>query len=461
MDITATDWDVLVIGGGLTGVIAATAAARNGATTLLVERDGALGGTMTACLVGPMMTFHAVNEQVIRGLPQELVDRLVARGASPGHILDTSGYVATVTPFDAEALRLVAQQMVLASGARILFHTTVTDTTMAGDTITGVVTHAHGTTRTLRGRVVIDATGDADVAALAGAPTTYGRPADGLVQPVSLMFRVASWDRESFTAYVMAHPEVLRLSRHGIAPYRTEPLVAVSGFGDLLQQATAAGELGDLRREHVLFFNTHRPDEVTVNMSRVAGVNPLDPESLTAAEIAAREQVHTIMAFLRRRVPGFAHAHIAAVGARVGVRESRRIAGEVVLTGDDIRTGRRWPDAIARSAYPIDIHPPTGLATLDEPGLHDDFANQGVTYDIPYRALVPQSVEGLLAAGRCISTTPEAHGATRVSPSCMAFGQAAGTAAALAVRAGIAPRAVDIAALQRTLIAHGAHLDLA
>lgn len=451
-------YDVLVIGGGLSGVIAATAAARNGARTLLVERDGALGGTMTACLVGPMMTFHSATEQVIRGMPQELVDRLVKCGASPGHILDTSGYVATITPFDVEGLRLVAQRMVLESAAGILLHASVTGVEMTDQRVTGVRIYTDGKERSLYAHTVVDATGDATIAALAGAPTAYGRPEDGLVQPVSLLFKVSGWDREAFTDYAIAHPDTLRLSQQGVAPYRTERLVAVCGFNDLLQRAITAGELGNLRREHVLFFNTHRPDEVTVNMSRVSGVNPLDPDSLSAAEVEAREQVDAIITFLRRHIPGFTNAQVVATGSRVGVRESRRIVGEVVLTANDIREGRRWPDAIARSAYPIDIHAPTGLSAADDPGLHDDFVSQGVTYEIPYRALVPRAVDGLIVAGRCISTTSEAHGATRVSPSCMAFGQAAGTAAALAVRQGCVPREVDVSELRHILVQQGASL---
>ncbi len=460
--LRTTQWDVIVVGGGMAGTTAAIAAARNGASTLLIEKDACLGGTLTTCLVGPMMTFHSATEQVIRGLPQEIVDRLIGLGASPGHILDTSGYVATVTPFDAEMLKLVAERMVHEAGAEILYHTLLTAATAApnsrGESAQTLTATHRGTITELHAKVVIDATGDADVAARAGAPCDLGRPEDGLVQPVSLMFRVTGWDKESFTAYAITHPEVLRLSRHGAEPYKTQPLVAVAGFSDILREEMAAGNLGDLQREHVLFFNTHRPDEVTVNMSRVTGTNPLDAGSMTEAEIRAREQVFAIMDFLRRRIPGFRHARIAAIGSRVGVRESRRIIGDVVLTSDDIRQGRSWPDVIARSAYPIDIHSPTGKKdeALDEYG--DDFVSRGTTYQIPYRALLPRDTEHLLVAGRCISTTAEAHGATRVSPTCMATGQAAGTAAALAVRAGVAPRQVDIRDLQRTLRRQGTDL---
>jgi hypothetical protein len=164
------------------------------------------------------------------------------------------------------------------------------------------------------------------------------------------------------------------------------------------------------------------------------------------------------MAFLRRSIPGFADAHIESVGARVGVRESRRVVGEIQLTAEDVREGRSWPDVIARSAYPIDVHSPTGAADPEDEGLQDDFVSKGVTYEIPYRALVPVIIDGLLTAGRNISTTAEAHGATRVSPTCMALGQAAGTAAALAVKTDAAPRRVDVMALQSVLDAQGALL---
>jgi len=447
-------WDVIVVGGGVSGVTAATAAARNGADTLLIEKDAVLGGTMSTCLVGPMMTFHSETGQVVGGLAQEVVDRLMALHASPGHIYDTSGYVATITPFDAEVLKLVAQRMVLEAGAQLLYHSTVMDVVMSGDALQGVVVQGRGAQQTLNATVVIDATGDADVAYKAGAPCEYGRSSDGLVQPVSLMFKVSGWDKAAFTAYVLQHPEVLRLGKQGVAAYAREPFVAVCGFVDALQKSIAAGDI-PLKREHVLFFNTQRPHEVIVNMSRVMEVDVFDPWALTQAEILAREQIFAIFAFLQNQVPGFADASLIGSGARVGIRESRRIVGEYMLTGQDVLNVRQFPDAIARSAYPIDIH----ALKASQPGDWDRKPPTGEAYDIPYGCLVPQEVDGLLAAGRCISTTVEAHGSTRVSPTCMAFGQAAGTAAALAVKKSIPPRQVDGVELRGVLRSQGALLD--
>jgi 2-polyprenyl-6-methoxyphenol hydroxylase-like FAD-dependent oxidoreductase len=446
-------FDVIVAGGGMSGVAAAIAAARNGARTLIVERHNCLGGTMTAASVGPMMTFHdSEGRQVIAGIAQEIVDRLVTLDASPGHIPDTSGYVSTITPFDTEALKLVNQRLALEAGAEILFQTYITDTIVEGETVVGLVVENKGGRQLLGAQVLIDATGDADIAAQAGAPYTVGRPEDGCTQPASLMFRVAGLDLAPLRAYAHAHPEDLRWGPDGPAGFDREPLIAVCGFERTVREAQERGEL-HLDRDHVLFFNTHRPDEAFINMSRVTNLDPLDPWALSRAELAAREQAFEIVAFLRHHIPGCENARIIATGSQIGLRESRRIIGEYVLTGEECLQGCKFADAIARSAYPVDIHQPDGRGNVDL------FLPPGETYDIPYRCLVPQQVEGLLVTGRCISTDHMAHGSTRVSPTCMALGQAAGTAAALAVRRSVTPRQVHTDELRALLQAQGASLN--
>ncbi len=445
-------WDVIVCGGGLSGVCAATAAARSGASVLLVERDGCLGGTMTNALVGPMMTFHSPAGQVVGGLAQEVVDRLMALDASPGHVPDTSDYCPTITPFDAEALKLVCQRMVKEAGGRILYHSLVTGATRQGPELTGIqVTHKAGT-EALRAARVIDATGDADVAWLAGAPFEFGRPEDGRVQPVSLMFKLMNVDSEALRAYTASHPGEADLSEKQALAYMAQPLNKNAGFREKLKKYIDAGRI-PLQREGILFFNTIYEDEVIVNTSRIAGVDPLDPWALSEAENLGREQVAALCEFFRNEIPGFARSRLVAVGQRLGVRESRRIRGEYVLTGEDILRQCRFPDAIARSSYPVDIH---SLV----PGEKSDagFDYHGETYEIPYRCLVPLDVEQLLVAGRCISATREAQGSVRVSPTCMAFGQAAGTAAALSLRQACTPRRVDTDELRRRLREQGALL---
>lgn len=445
-------YDVIVAGGGIAGVAAAVAAARNGARTLIVERHNSLGGTMAAGLVGPMMTFHdQLGRQVIRGLAQEVVDRLVALGASPGHIPDTSGYTSTITPFDSEYLKLVAQRMVLEAGADILYQTFIVEAITVDNTVRGIAIVNKGGRQMLEAGIVIDATGDADVAATAGAACQLGRPGDHLTQPASLMFRVSGIDVDKIRAHAHAHPEEFRLGSRGPQGYDTEQLLAVCGFQDAIRQAREQGEL-HLERDAVLLFSTNWPDQATVNMSRVTRINPVDPWDLSRAEIEAREQVFEIIAFLRRHIPGMQKIRLMDTGAHIGLRESRRIVGEYVLTGDDCVSARHFDDAILRNAYPVDIHQPDGS------GGTDLFLPPGETYTIPYRCLVPVETDGLLAAGRCISTDHVAHASTRTSPTCMALGQAAGTAAALAVRLGVQPRALLTGELQRVLKTQGADL---
>ena len=446
-------WHVIVCGGGLAGVCAATAAARNGARTLLVERDGCLGGTMTNGLVGPMMCFHSPERQVIGGLAQEVVDRLQAMGASPGHILDTSDYCHTITPFDAEALKLVCQRMVLEAGAKTLYHALVTGVVVSGEALTGIeVTHKAGR-ETLTADIIVDATGDADVAWLAGAPCEVGRPSDGRVQPVSLMFKLSHVDNAALQAYTAAHPAEANLSDRQAEAYLAQPLNKNAGFREKLKRYIDEGRI-PLDREGILFFNTVYEDEVIVNTSRVSGVDVLDPWALSEAENLGREQVFGLYEFFKNEMPGFARARLAAVGQRIGIRESRRIVGEYVLTAEDIMSQRRFPDVVAQSAYPIDIHP---LVPHEKEAVVWQYG--GETYDIPYRCLVPLGVDQLLVAGRSISTTREAQGSARVSPTCMAFGQAAGTAAAMAIDQECPPRQIDTGELVRVLAEQGAMLS--
>ena len=444
-----THWNVIVCGGGLSGVCAAAAAARNGAKTLLLERDGSLGGTMTNQLVGPMMTFHAADRQVIGGLAQELVDQLVALGASPGHILDTSDYCPTITPFDAETLKLVAMRMVSGAGAAILYNTWITGVIKDGPAVRGVEVVNKGGRAVLTADVIIDCTGDGDVAALSGAPFEVGRAGDELVQPVSLMFKLANVDNAALRAYTAAHPEEACLSPQQAEAYLRQPLNKNTGFREKLRAYIRAGKI-PIEREDILFFNTAYEDEVIVNTSRVAQVSPLDPWAMSAAENLAREQVFALFDFFRKEIPGFAHARLVAVGSRLGVRESRRIVGDYTLTAEDIMSERRFADAIACSAYPVDIH---SLRPGEDENAADPY--HGQVYEVPYRCLLPRGVEQLLVAGRCISATHEAQGSIRVSPNCMAFGQAAGTAALLSLREECSPRQLDAGLLRRVLARQG------
>ncbi len=441
--------DVLVVGGGNAGCAAALAAARSGARTLLVERYGFLGGTATASMVGPWMTFHSGDDRIVGGIAQEIVDRLVLRGGSSGHVHDASDYVATITPFDPEIHKALLFEMMAESGVALLLHAWFLEAIVDGTRVAGVRVATVGGIRELRGACTIDATADAYVAASAGVPTQQG-DARGRVQPASLMFRLSHVDLAALSAYVRQHPEQMRssLKGHERTPDR---LTAVAGLYELWEAARARGEV-TIPRELVSFFATPYPDEVTVNMTRVIGIDPLDPDDLTRAEVEARAQVTQLLAFFKHNVPGFANARIAATATQIGIRESRRIVGEYTLTAEDVLQGRAFDDAVARSAYPIDIHNPSGSGTTTHR------LAPGAAYEIPYRCLVPTRVDDLLVAGRCISTTHEALASTRLTPTVMTLGQAAGTAAALSVQAGVSPRRLDPAALRARLIHDGVDL---
>jgi hypothetical protein len=441
--------DVLVIGGGNAGCAAAIAAARHGARTMLVERYGFLGGTATASMVGPWMTFHSGDDRIVGGIAQEMVERLMQKGASPGHLADSSDYVSTITPFDPEVHKALLFEMMSEAGVSLMLHAYVLEADVAGDTVTGARFATVGGPRTFLGRVVIDATADAVVAASAGVPTQQGDER-GRVQPASLMFRLSHVDLNELAAYLREHPDQMRTSLK--VEERTAPaLTAVAGLRELWERASEDGEV-DIPRELVSFFISPYPDEVTVNMTRVVHIDPLDPEDLTRAEIEARLQVMQLVAFFRARVPGFEHARLAATGTQVGIRESRRIVGRYTLTAQDVLQARRFDDAVARSAYPIDIHNPSGSGTTTQR------LAPGESYEIPYRCLVPVNREQLLVAGRCISTTHEALASTRLTPTVMTLGQAAGTAAALACARGMHVGDVDVRELRAQLIADGVDL---
>lgn len=437
--------DVLVVGGGNAGCAAAVAAARHGANTFLVERYGFLGGTATAAMVGPWMTFHSGKDRIVGGIAQEIVERLVCKGASPGHLSDSSDYVATITPFDPEVHKALLLEMMREAGVKLLLHAYFLEAKVDGGTVTGATFATIGGVRICNGTVVIDATADALVAASAGVPTQQGDDR-GRVQPATLIFRLSHVDLAKTAKYVSEHPEEMRssLPAHARTP---ESLTAVAGLYSLWQRARDEGL--DVPRELVSFFISPYPDEVTVNMTRVVDVDPLDADDLTRAEVESRLQAMQLLEFFRKYVPGFESARIAGTGTQVGIRESRRIVGRYTLTRDDVLQGRKFDDAVARSAYPIDLHNPAGSGTTTQR------LAPGASYEIPFRSLVPVNREQLLVAGRCISTTHEALASTRLTPTVMTLGQAAGTAAALACTRGVRVGDINVDELRGQLRADG------
>lgn len=440
-------YDVVVVGGGSAGIAAAIAAARNGARTLLVERYGSLGGTATVGLVGPFMTSHDSKgeEPVVRGIFRELVERMVAIGGAvhPDATDAGSAYVAFIkrghsnaTPFRAEALRLVAAEMVLEAGVELLFHTDFIDVVKSDESkVSMVIIRRKQGFAAVPCRYVIDCSADGDVAVAAGAEYVLGR-GDGHMQPATLFFKIGNVDDARVEAWMEEHRKI-----HG-----EERL-----FECIVREARERGEF-DIPRKAISLYREPAPGEYRVNVTRIHGIDGTKSEDLTRAEIEGLRQVHKLMNFMRKNCPGLENAVLMEVATRVGIRETRHIVGDYMLTGSDVVEGRRFPDAIARYAYPIDIHDVTGLNTKI-------VTVQGDFYEVPVRCLQVKGLKNALVAGRCISADHEAHGSVRVIPACYATGQAAGTLAALASQRELDDsRDVDVELLRGTLREQGAFI---
>lgn len=438
-----------MVGSGPAGMGAALGAAWAGADVILTERYGFVGGNPTVSLVNPLMSWHTQKAPPLGGdatrlLPQDhgpgdpvvagamlvfLNDLLAAGGA-----LAPTEQTGFTVPFDPEIYKSVALETLDRAGVRILLHAFASEAWGERGRPSGVVYEGKSGPFVVASRAIVDGSGDADVAARAGAAFQVGRKEDGRVQPMTLMFRIGDFDRDRFAAYVRERPDQWR---------------GVHGLWDLVREATEAGEL-DLPREDVLFFASPHPGELSVNSTRVTDVLGTDPFDLSRAEIEARRQMREIMGFLKRRVPGFERAYVLQSGTQIGVRETRRVVGDYTLTADDVLGARKFEDAIARASYPVDIHNPAGRGTVLRR------LPPGEWYEVPLRCLLPQGVDQLLVAGRSISGTHEAHSSYRVTPTAMATGQAAGVCAAAASRSNRTPREIPAAEVREELLRQGA-----
>lgn len=443
-------FDVVVIGGGPAGTVAAIAAARQGAKTLLVEQNGYLGGALTASGTGPQMTFHAGETQVVRGIANEIVERLKAEGLSPGHMPDVVGYCSSITPFDVEGMKLTLETMATEAGVTLLYHTTFTGCTVEKEAITSVQLYAKGGFFTVEAGVFIDASADADLASAAGCTSVYGRESDHLAQPMTMNIKVYNVNRQALMKYMQTHREDI----YPNTPQNIEelPRCGMQGAYSLVKRARENGEF-PIDRDTVLCFETNNKNEFIINMTRVAKRSALNPFDLTDAEIQGRRQAHEVVRFLRKYIPGFEACVVLSVGPHIGIRESRKVDGVYKLTADDLLANTMFPDAIAMGGYPIDIHSPDGAA------MRHRFLVPGSWYSIPYRSVITANLANLLVAGRCISATHEACAAIRVTPIVMATAQGVGTAAAMAAKTGVPVQQVNTAALRAQLQKDGAFLE--
>jgi hypothetical protein len=449
--VLAAKTDVLVVGGGPSGLGAAMGAAQAGADTILVERYGFLGGNATAALVMPLMSFHTQRhdlqprtnstsflptdhgpgDPVIAGALSQLLGKLINNGGAIAPSYET-GYVV---PFDPELFKISALELLDENNVKMLFHAFASSIYEKKDS-RGIILETKSGPLVIEANVIIDCTGDGDIAVSAGAEYMTGRDEDHLVQPMTLMFRMIEFARENFKGYVKEHPDQWR---------------GVYGLWDMIKKASEAGDL-KLEREDILFFDTPHEEELSVNSTRIIKVSGVDVWDLSYAEWEGRRQVKQIAEFLKKYVPGFEKSYIAQTGVTVGVRETRRITGLYTLTAGDVMGARKFDDVIARCSYPMDVHNPTGKGTMLRR------LPPGESYDIPLRCLIPKNTRNLLVAGRCISGDHEALSSYRVMPTSMATGQAAGVCAAIASFAKLDPSEVDVGDVQKELQRQGANL---
>jgi hypothetical protein len=441
--------DVVVCGGGPGGFSAAIAAARHGAKTVLIERYGFLGGLASAGLISPLLAHTAAQSHtpIVEGLLREITERMHAIGgaATWQDALQDWG-----VRFDAEALKIVLDEMCLEAGVQLLLHSWLADVVMTDGTIAAAIVENKSGRQAVTGKLFVDATGDADVAYRAGAKTTHGRPFDQRPESMGSFFQLAGFARPSKERSDEIHSMLEKLMEEGTMHFYTPRFL-----------------------DYNCAFHT---DHTSNNATRYGG-NTDDASDWTAAELSIRRDLWSLVRYLRQNVAGFEDCYVQQASVQASGRESRQIVGPYALTGDDVHLGRKFADAIARGSWWIDIHCPLGnthpvhLCVKECPkGMdcpfwaaeHDNmraradlYPPKGDWYDIPYRSLLSVSVPNLLSSGRCISATHEGMAGARVMGTCVAIGQAAGTAAALAIAAGTNPAALDVAHLQATLRGDG------
>ena len=408
-----TSFDVIVCGGGTAGAIAAIAAGRLGAKTLVIEQFGSLGGTQSNGWVTPMMPNYLGTHKLSRGISLEVSDQQVA-------LQPAGDFEHGDTWYDPAMLPLVLDRLASGAGVTCLYNATLTSARVSEGKVQSVDVMARGGKLTLSAKAFLDATGDAELSALIGAELMGGNES-GEHQPMTLRFSLGNCNLQA-----------LRESESDILRINTPDYVecgygeAKSGaLGDRIQRAIQDGTLSEDDLGYFQFFSVNgRPGELALNAPRVAGLDPLDPWQMSKAYQIGREKIFRIWQFCRRHIRGLENCYVSSIAPLMGIRESRRVVGEYVLTGEDHQNFAKFEDAIARNRYPVDIHLKVGLDYRKYP--------PGEWHDIPYRSLVVKGFSNMWVAGRCASADFVAQSAIRIQPVCRAMGEAAGVAAALA-----------------------------
>lgn len=437
----SSSYDLVIVGGGPAGIGAAVAAGRMGVSTALIERHDILGGMGTAALVNNFCPAHLDgNRLIIGGVFAELRQRLIDAKA----IFTTVGYRYAMEPYSPHVFAGIAKDLVQTAGVDILFNSKIRDVATTNE---GRIQFSLDSHHLIESNFVVDATGDALVAAKTGVPFSFGRSSDRAVMPLTYCYKLGPIDLERIKEEMPAS------LRHD--PHTNQPVFFLSGAHQEVASAQANGELS-IPRDHIsaILNIPGEPENATVNFGRVFIKDPTDPAELDRAEEEGKQQIEEGLLFFRKYLPGFEKAEILERARQIGVRESRQIKGLYTLTGEDVLSCRQFDDVIAQCCYAVDVHSPESNTTqMTE-------LERGTHFDIPWRCLIPaEGPENLVVAGRCISATQEAMSSFRVAPSAMAIGEAAGVTSAIAVIRRTPLRELDPALVQEQLRNTGAILD--
>ncbi|MCL4534300.1 MAG: FAD-dependent oxidoreductase [Bacteroidetes bacterium] len=453
--------EVLVAGGGPTGIVAAIAAGLAGARTTLVEQHGFLGGEATTAL--NIHGFHSNNEtHIVRGIPWEIIDRLKKMHAacemrfSEFRNLSLPMKMVRDVAIDKEAFKHLTMEMLEDAGVKVLLHTFVSDVVIEDDALRGLVVENKSGRVFLQADRVVDCTGDGDVAARAGAPFEQGRASDGTMQPLSLMFTLNNVDLERAVDTVGTRRAVAIDPEPWMSKYQ-HFMLPLSQWKAQLQRWFP--ELPEKNLFTAFTGNALRKGEVNgATGVHVPHIDATDAEQLSRAEILGRKYAWRMAHFMQENVPGFENSYLLSTSAHIGVRETRRILGEHYLTYDEVIEARRNENVVALGGFFVDIHDYEGRSEEGFVPSKGIIVKDGGYYDIPYGTLVPKRVDNLLVGGRCHSASHEAQASTRVMGTCMGMGQAAGAAAALSLKQGVSPRELEVKGLQQLLLQQGAFL---